>query len=60
MNLIKTLFYCAIKIYSQSKLQSETDFVSKVLVNNGYSLDVVQLNICTKMVQFKKPKLAGP
>lgn len=44
------------KIFSQSKLQLDTEFVTRVLQDNGYSLDMCNL----AFMQFNKTKLFGP
>lgn len=42
INLIKTLVHRDLKIYSQSELYSEIEFVIRVLGDNDYPLDIEQ------------------
>lgn len=58
LNLIMTPVHRAVKNCFQTELRSEIEFATKVLMDNGYRLDIVQSNIGPKTAQFKKPKLA--
>lgn len=53
------LLHRAVKFCSQTELQSENEFVIKILMDNDYQLDVGS-RILTKWVQLKKTKLGSP
>lgn len=50
------LIHCALIISFQTKLNSEIEFITKVLVENCYPLYNLQSSICTKILQLKKFK----
>lgn len=50
------LIHCALIICFQTKLNSEIEFITKVLAENWYPLYNLQSSICTKILQFKKFK----
>lgn len=41
-------------------MNSEIEYITEVLVENEYPLDIVQSNICAKIVHFNKPNTYGP
>lgn len=43
--------------YFKTKLHSEIEFIMKVLIENGYPLDLEQSIVCAKIPQVNKPTL---
>lgn len=41
-------------------MNSEIEYIAEVLVQNEYPLDIVQSNICAKIVHFYKPNTYAP
>lgn len=56
-SFIKTLVISTLMICSKTKIDSELEFIKKVLCDNDYLLDVVQCKICAKIAHFSKPTL---
>lgn len=58
-NFIKTLAYRGLLICSKTKINSEIEFIKNVFGENGYSLDIIESDICTKMTQFEQSNLSA-
>lgn len=59
MNLIKSLVHGDLIKCSKTKLHSEIEFITKVLIENGYPLDLEQSIVRAKIPQVNKPTLHG-
>ena len=59
-NLIVTLVHRALMICTKNKLEQEIDFIKKILLDNGYSEDIVLKHISKKIAQFSTAKPFGP
>ena len=60
LNLIDMLVHRAVKICSKSKLNGEIENIKKILLNNGYPLDVIERNIKKKIEKLKCLPTFGP
>ena len=58
INLIKILTHRVLMTCSESTLDTEIKFISTILYNNGFPLNVVQTVINNKITDFDKIKLA--
>ena len=60
INLIRTLYHRACMICSPEMLQTETEKIQKILVGNGYPLELINRVIKSHDDNRSKPKLIGP
>ena len=60
ISLIKTLVHRALMICSKTKLGSELDKIKQLLIENGYSTDVLFSCITQKLANFAAEKTFGP
>lgn len=58
-NFIKTLTHRGLLICSKTKINSEIEFIKNVFGENGYPLDIIESNICTKMTQYEQRNLTA-
>ena len=60
INLVRTLYHRACMICSPEMLKAETDKIKKILVGNGYPLELINRVIKSYDDKRGKPKLFGP
>ena len=60
VNLIKTLYHRAFMICSPELLHSETETIKKILIKNGYPLELISRVIKSHDENCRRPKLFGP
>ena len=60
INLIKTLTHRALKICSAPFLTAELEYITDVLIKNGYPKYIVTDTIAKKVIDFHRPKFFGP
>ena len=60
ISLIKTLVHRALMICSKTKLGSELEKIKELLIENGYSTDVLLSCINQKLANFEAEKTFGP
>ena len=59
LNFIKTLVHRALMLCSESKLDGEIDFITEILCNNGFPVDIVRSVIEDKIAHFHKTKVVS-
>ena len=61
LNLIRCLFYRALNIYCDSKIEEEFKVIKEIFINNGYPEEVIDDNIKLTVTRLKnKNKTFGP
>ena len=56
LNLIFTLVYRALKIYTTNHLKQEMKNITKILLDNGYPEDMIKQQISQTTARFSTPK----